>query len=215
MQNIPKACPLCQHTHIEFYFSDPRNYFQCQNCHLVFVDSSEHLSEVDEKERYDLHENNPEDDGYLQFLKKLTNPLAERLPSHSHGLDFGCGPAPTVSLILEALGHKVDCFDKYYANTPSLLTQHYDFVTSTEVLEHLREPREEIQRLISTLKPNGYLGIMTKLLPPFDKFANWHYKRDLTHICFYSDSTFEWLAKEWDLSLEIIGNDVVILQSGN
>jgi len=75
----------------------------------------------------------------------------------------------------------------------------YDFVTSTEVLEHLREPREELQRLTRMLRPNGYLGIMTKLLPPFEKFADWHYKRDLTHICFYSESTFEWVAAYWDL----------------
>jgi hypothetical protein len=117
--------------------------------------------------------------------------------------------------MLEALGHKVKCYDKYYANDASLLTQSYDFVTSTEVLEHLREPREELQRLTGMLRPNGYLGIMTKLLPPLNKFAGWHYKREITHICFYSDSTFEWVAAHWDLSLEIIGNDVVILQSGN
>ena len=211
----PAGCPLCHQTRIEFYFSDPRNYWQCENCQLVFVDSSEHLNESDEKERYDLHENDFEDDGYLKFLNKLIKPLSERLPSNSQGLDFGCGPGPTVSLMLEALGHQVKCFDKYYANNIALLTRDYDFVTSTEVLEHLREPKEELQRLTRMLRPKGYLGIMTKLLPPFEQFANWHYKRDPTHICFYSDSTFEWIAEHWDLSLEIIGNDVVILQSGN
>lgn len=215
MQNTPLACPLCQYNKIEFYFEDTRSYWQCDNCQLVFVAPSEHLNEADEKERYDLHENNADDEGYLHFLNKLIKPFSERLPAGSQGLDFGCGPGPTVSLMLEELGHKVECYDKYYANDVSLLAKSYDFVTSTEVLEHLREPREELQRLTRMLRPNGYLGIMTKLLPPFEKFADWHYKRDLTHICFYSERTFEWVADYWDLSLEIIGNDVVILQSGN
>ena len=215
MQSTPVACPLCQHEQIEFYFADSRTYWQCGQCQLVFVATSEHLNETEEKERYDLHENNADDEGYVQFLNRLVKPFSERLSEGSHGLDFGCGPGPTVSLMLEDLGHTVECFDKYYANNVSLLTQKYDFVTSTEVLEHLREPRAELQRLISMLRPKGYLGIMTKLLPPFERFSNWHYKRDLTHICFYSDSTFEWVAEHWNLSLEIIANDVVILQSGN
>lgn len=213
MQHTPTSCPLCRQHAITFFFADSRSYWQCADCQLVFVDTSEHLNERQEKERYDLHENNANDQGYLNFLNKLILPLSKKLPTGSKGLDFGCGPGPTVSLMLEALGFSVDCYDKYYANDVSLLSNQYDFVTSTEVLEHLREPSVELQRLIGLLRPNGYLGIMTGLMPPIEKFANWHYKRDLTHICFYSNSTFEWIAEHWDLSLEIIGNDVVILHS--
>jgi len=215
MNQAPATCPLCQHDHIEFYSADTRSYWQCANCQLVFVGSAEHLTEADEKARYDHHNNDPDDPRYRAFLNRLVEPLSGRLPPDSEGLDFGCGPGPTVSVMLEALGHKVACFDKYYANTPSLLMQQYDFVTSTEVLEHLREPGKELQRLISMLKPAGFLGVMTKLLPPTEQFANWHYKKDPTHICFYAESTFEWIAAQWDLSLEIIANDVVILRSGN
>ena len=181
----------------------------------MFVDSSEHLSELEEKLRYDLHENNSEDEGYRQFLNHLVNPLSQRLQSESCGLDFGCGPGPTVSLMLEEMGHTVECFDKYYANAPALLNKSYDFITSTEVLEHLREPDVELEKLIGMLKPRGYLGVMTKLRPTNDKFANWHYIRDSTHICFYADTTFEWIAEKWNCSLEIFGNDVAILQLGN
>ncbi len=216
MRQPPKACPLCQNNSNEFYYADSRNYWQCSNCDLVFVSASEHLSESEEKSRYDFHENDSNDPGYRAFLGRLINPLSECLPKASEGLDFGCGPGPTVSVMLEEQGHTVACYDKYYANTPALLGQKYDFVTSTEVLEHLREPREEIERLIGMLKSEGYLGIMTKLLPPTQQqFANWHYKKDPTHICFYADSTFEWIASHWNLSLKVIGRDVLILQSGN
>lgn len=215
MQQTPSICPLCQHSQVEYYFSDARTYWQCQNCDLVFVGSSEHLNELDEKARYDLHENDSDDLGYRQFLNRLVLPLSKRLTPSSVGLDFGCGPGPTVSIILEELGHQVSCFDKYYANNPSLLTLTYDFITSTEVLEHLREPSVELQKLINMLKPKGYLGIMTNLLPSKKRFADWHYKKDATHICFYADTTFEWVAEQWNLSLEIIEIDVVILRLGN
>jgi len=215
MSELSSACPLCRHHSPTFYFSDIRNYWQCINCHLVYVDASEHLTESEEKSRYDFHENDPNDANYRAFLNRLVAPLAARLPTSSHGLDFGCGPGPTVSVMLQELGHEVACFDKYYANVPQVLEQQYDFITSTEVLEHLREPRGEIQRLIDMLRPAGYLGIMTKLLPPAEQFASWHYKKDPTHICFYADDTFEWIADHWNLSLDIVARDVVILQSGN
>ena len=215
MNQVPATCPLCQQDHIGYYSADTRSYWQCANCQLVFVESAEHLTEVDEKTRYDHHNNNPDDPRYREFLNRLVGPLSDRLQPNSEGLDFGCGPGPTVSVMLEELGHKVACFDKYYANTPRLLNKSYDFITSTEVLEHLREPRVELLRLIDMLKPAGFLGIMTMLQPPSEQFASWHYKKDPTHICFYAESTFEWIAAEWDLSLEIIESDVVILQSGN
>jgi len=215
MNQHPAGCPLCQHTHLELHFSDVRNFWQCANCDLVFVDSSEHLTDPGEKERYDYHENDPNDPHYRAFLNRLVLPLSERLPEHSQGLDFGCGPGPTVSVLLVEHGHEVACFDKFYANDPAVLIKSYDFITLTEVLEHLREPREELEQLMSMLKPGGYLGIMTKLLPPAEQFPTWHYKRDLTHIGFYADSTFEWIAEQWGLSLEIIASDVIILRSGN
>lgn len=215
MQTPPTICPLCEHNRIDFYFADARSFWQCENCQLVFVAASEHLSEFYEKERYDFHENDSTDPGYRAFLNRLIKPLSERLDGGSEGLDFGCGPGPTVSIMLEELGHKVACFDKFYANKPELLDQRYDFITSTEVIEHLSEPRLELERLAGLLKPSGYFGIMTKLLPPADQFANWHYKKDLTHICFYAERTFEWIAAQWDLSLEILDVDVIILRSGN
>ncbi|MGB1310710.1 MAG: class I SAM-dependent methyltransferase [Leucothrix sp.] len=211
----PAQCSLCEHKHLKLYFSDIRHYWQCERCALVAVNAHEHLSEVDEKARYDLHENDPNDAGYRRFLNRLVEPLSQRLSKGSQGLDFGCGPGPTVSLLLAEQGHQTACYDKYYANHPALLSRSYDFITTTEVLEHLREPGRELTRLIELLKPGGYLGIMTKRLPTLAQFPRWHYKQDPTHICFYADSTFEWIAEHWALSLEIIDNDVVILQAGN
>ena len=216
MTESPAYCPLCDDRHISHYFQDDqRDYWQCKNCKLVFVAGNQHMNEADEKQRYDLHNNSIDDAGYCAFLGKLLEPLSRRLPEAATGLDFGCGPGPTLSLLLEQRGFKVSCYDKYYADDESLLEKQYDFITSTEVLEHLREPKQVLERLISNLKPQAYLGVMTQLLPAASQFSKWHYKKDQTHICFYSDDTFKWIAERWGLALEILDKDVIILQRGN
>ncbi|RVU81755.1 class I SAM-dependent methyltransferase [Leucothrix sargassi] len=206
------ACPLCESQSTTLYFRDQRDYLQCGHCDLVFVPADQHVTETAEKARYDEHENSIDDEGYCNFLRQLLTPLGERLPEGAKGLDFGSGPGPTLPILMAEQGFDVVCYDKYYAADESLLEKRYDFITSTEVIEHLRDPREVLEKLINMLKPNAHLGIMTSLLPPFEKFANWHYKRDVTHIVFYSDKTFEWIANTWGLELEILQRDVIILK---
>ena len=83
---------------------------------------------------------------------------------------------------------------------------------ATEVVEHLHDPQTELERLRHCLAAGGHLGIMTKLVLDRSAFAGWHYKHDLTHVCFFSQPTFRWLAHKWDASLTFIGKDVILLQ---
>ncbi len=177
--------------------------------------SKHYLSEKDEQEIYSRHENSPLDIRYRQFLSRLLNPLIKKIQPNSVGLDFGSGSGPTLSVMLEELGHQMSIFDKFYCNDSKAFEKKYDFITSTEVIEHLKKPGFEVKRLLELIEPNGYLGIMTKFASDLDHFISWHYKNDPTHICFYSLETFDWIAKEYDLSFEITGIDVVIFQKNN
>lgn len=207
------CCPLCLSEHIVDYFQEKhRDYLSCENCGLVFVPQQFHLSQVDEQAQYDLHENNPDDTGYRKFLNRLADPLFERLPANSQGLDFGCGPGPCLSVMLEEQGHQVDLYDLFYADNRAVFERDYDFITATEVIEHLSQPMTELQRLWKLLKPGGYLGLMTKLVADADKFANWHYKTDPTHISFFSAQSFEYLGEQWGSKPVFIGADVIIFQ---
>ena len=204
-------CPLCSFQEKETYFEDNRSYFQCGNCQLVFVPRGQHLSSQEEKEIYDLHENSLEDLGYRNFLSRLASPLLQILKPQSKGLDFGCGPGPALSEMIKEQGHTVLLYDKYYAPDETVLETSFDFITATEVIEHLSHPGEVIEKLLGLLKPGGVLGIMTKLVKDQEAFSTWHYKNDQTHISFFSVETFKWVQKKWNLDLEIIGNDVIIL----
>ena len=207
-----QLCPLCLGADRaeSYYRGNGRDYFQCRTCQLVYVPSDQFLSAVDEKAAYDLHQNSPDDPRYRQFLSRLFVPMQSRLSPGSRGLDFGSGPGPTLSVMFEEAGHPMSIYDRFYARDPSVLKQPYDFITATEVLEHLHQPRQELDRLWDLLKPGGSLGIMTKLVRDRAAFARWHYKNDLTHVRFFSRPTFEWLAGQWYAELAFAGDDVVL-----
>jgi hypothetical protein len=207
------TCPLCGTTGaITIYKDESREYRQCSACRLVFVPSNLFLSFENEKERYDYHQNSPDDPEYRGFLGRLFAPLLERLEPGSRGLDFGSGPGPTLSIMFSEAGFPTEIYDCFYAEAPEAFERIYDFITASEVVEHMREPCIELDRLWSILKPGGWLGIMTCLLPAEQLFKEWHYKNDDTHICFFSRPTFEWLATRWRAEIVFPDRDVVLFR---
>ena len=211
-------CPLCRSPELTHFYSDQRrHYLLCQCCHLISVPDRFHLVAEDEKAQYDLHQNSPDDSGYRKFLSRLADPLLSRLEPNSVGLDFGSGPGPCLSLMMEEMGHTVSLYDLYYADNAAVFERQYQFITATEVVEHLASPGRELQRLWNLLLPGGYLGLMTKLVESTDKegrdrFAGWHYKIDPTHISFFSEATFYYLGRQWGSTPQFIGADVIIFQ---
>ena len=206
-------CPLCFSADTGQFSQDKlRDYLRCTQCQLVFVPKQFHLNTVDEQAQYDHHENDPNDSGYRKFLSRLADPLLQRLPTNSQGLDFGCGPGPCLPVMLEEQGHSVELYDLYYADNRQVFDRQYDFITATEVVEHLSQPMDELARLWGMLKPGGYLGLMTKLVTDADKFSSWHYKTDPTHISFFSVESFEYLGEQWSSKPVFIDADVIIFQ---
>ncbi len=206
------SCLLCSSPVKNYHQDKNRTYFQCTNCQLVFVDPKAFISEQEEKARYDLHQNSPNDRGYCNFLSRICDPIVSRLPKGSYGLDFGCGPGPTLPKMFEKLGYLMAIYDPFYANDKSVLEIEYDFVTATEVIEHLKNPKLSLNTMWCCIKPGGYLGIMTNLVPNKELFANWYYISDKTHICFYSKETFFWLSNQWHSEPIFVQEDVVIFQ---
>jgi len=98
-------CPLCREETIEKFYQDRRrDFFVCGRCQLVFVPPEQLLSEPEEKAAYDCHQNSPTDPEYRRFLSRLFLPLRDRIAPESHGLDFGSGPGPTLSIMFEEIG---------------------------------------------------------------------------------------------------------------
>lgn len=237
---------MCEHPNLSHFHTDKRrDYFQCEQCHLVFVPPSQHLNADDEKAEYDKHQNELHDVGYLRFLSRVALPMLNKLElphlaeqfgqlaqhepnqptpndqrtpnnlavdnSELVGLEFGCGPGPALATELQRLGLTIELYDLYYHNDPQKLSNQYDFVTCTEVVEHFNTPKKDIETLFALVKPDGVLGIMTKLVINQEKFSQWHYKNDQTHVAFFSQETFHFLAKKYGFDVEFEGNDVILL----
>jgi len=207
-------CPLC-FGKTRYFHSDPqRDYHRCVVCLLIFADPASHLSAEKEKAVYDQHQNSPDDVGYRRFLSRLTEPLLPRLRPGDNGLDFGCGPGPTLALMLTESGNPCVNYDPYYRPDVSLLDRQYDFVTCSEVVEHFNQPRSSWRQLLQLVRPGGWLAVMTKRASGSpEAFSRWHYKNDPTHVVFYGEATFAYLARQGGFSLEFAGADVVLMQS--
>lgn len=208
-----KHCILCDQSGVKKYHqNDLYTYLKCDNCDLIFAHPEERLPPSDEKIRYHLHENDPDDSEYRTFLSQLFTPMNERIESGSKGLDYGSGPGPTLHLMFEEEGHKMKVYDPFFAKYAENLDRKYDFITCTETAEHFYHPGQEFKKLWSLLKPGGILGIMTHLRPLDEPFADWYYIREDTHVALYSRRTFHWLSDHLRAELEIIGDRVILLE---
>lgn len=209
---MTETCPLCFSQQTADFFSDnKREYLQCNHCKLVFVPKRFHLNNEQEKAEYDKHQNSVDDFGYRNFLSRLATPLMDELESEANGLDFGCGKGPALMAMFEEQGFNMQGYDLYYRNDTSVLGSCYDFITLTEVIEHLASPNSLLKQLWAILNERGNLGVMTKLVIDKEAFAKWHYKNDPTHIAFYSVATFEFMADWLNAGLKQVASDAIIL----
>ncbi|MFT5728098.1 MAG: hypothetical protein ACI8PB_002250 [Desulforhopalus sp.] len=206
------GCPLCSGETVFFHQDFVRQYNRCAICKLVFVPEPFHVTPEREKQEYDLHENNCEDEGYLRFLSRFSDPFVKTLKDQKNGLDFGCGPGPALAGLIEQHGHSVALYDPLYRNDKTVLSKEYDFVTATEVVEHFRDPAKEFAQLFQMIVSGGYLGIMTKMVKDDAAFKTWHYIRDPTHVAFYSKETFTYIADQFGASVTFVTNDVIFFQ---
>jgi SAM-dependent methyltransferase len=183
-------------------------FWHCTVCELVFRDPSQYLTQEAEAARYRTHRNSLDDPRYLDFLDRLAAPMSERLAPGARGLDYGCGPVGGMAALLEPRGFETRSWDPlFHPNDATSTPGAYDFVTCSEVLEHLPLPNTQLDHMASLLRPGGQIGIMTQFRGEIEQFATWHYRRDPTHVCFYSAATMRWIAKQrgWQVELPADG----------
>lgn len=182
-----------------------RVYYSCAVCGVTFLDPAQRLSGAEERERYGLHWNEPDDPGYRRFLNILAQPLLTMLEPGARGLDYGCGPEPVLAAMLRGAGHPMAVFDPFFFNDSGPLEKTYDFVSCTEAVEHFYRPHEEFQTFDRLLKPGGLLAVMTNFRKDTVDFSTWYYRRDPTHVVFYRERTMHYLARRfgWTCTLPV------------
>ncbi len=162
-----------------------------------------------------MHQNGFDSLGYVkmfeEFIEKSIVPYEENIKSV---LEFGCGSGPVLAELLERKGLVVDIYDLYFYPKKVYEGKMYDLITSTEVFEHLKEPLKILKLLVEHTNESGYIVLMTKFPPKEDEsFLAWWYRRDPTHISFFTPKSFEIMAKMVGLKvLKIIDKNIVVFQ---
>lgn len=199
------TCKLCGHaTRTIHQHSFNIDFHYCNHCEFLFKDPKDYITKAAEKEIYDRHENDINDPNYQAFFEAFIEPsLLPFVKKDAIGLDFGSGPAPVLAQLLKhKYGFTMDIYDLFYHNLP-LERAHYDFITCTEVIEHIDDPDGLMARFHELLVTGGILSVMTMFHRKDDAFfQNWHYMRDMSHISFFTEKTMVYLAHKH--SFEIV-----------
>lgn len=186
------SCPVCRFE--GHFFSElpdkGRSFLLCPECSLVYQESTSLPDAHEEKNRYELHKNNPEDKGYTRWLQSFIDQGVTPWYRGGSVLDFGSGPRPVLTGMLQNQGFDVFCYDPFFApRWPEEET--FSLILLCEVLEHIHDPVSAFRRLFESADEGAFLSIKTLFLPSMDKmaFKNWWYKEDPTHIRFFSPSS--------------------------
>ncbi|MDO6823857.1 class I SAM-dependent methyltransferase [Marinobacter sp. 1_MG-2023] len=205
------ACSVCGQGRLtRFRAVQGREYLRCPHCEATIMAQANWLTSEEEQTVYNLHDNDPADPGYRAFLNKLVVPLLECIQPGALGLDFGCGPGPALAGMLREAGMEVKLYDPFFYPSQAALGRQYDFITCTEVVEHLHRPAKVLRQLDGLLKPGGWLGVMTCFQTCDERFDNWHYRRDPTHVVFYREKTLAQIADHLGWVLSVPRKDVAI-----
>ena len=206
-------CIVCKNQEaVDFKNIKQKRYWKCSYCEAIFLDKEFYLSSNDEYKHYLTHNNDVNDPRYKQFLSNLMLPLIDRIKLNSIGLDYGCGPGPALSLMLQEKGYQMFNYDPFFHFKKRNLLKKYDFICCTETVEHFHNPFGEFTRFNELLNNNGTIGIMTNFHSEQDIFENWYYIKDPTHVVFYNKKTFQIIAKIFDWDSEFLGNNLVFLK---
>lgn len=210
---VPVDCPVCRSPATRpFLTIQGRDYWACATCEARFLEPRQRPTRAEECRQYRLHENDPQDLRYRRFLARLADPLLARLAPRASGLDYGCGPGPALAEMLREAGHRVALYDPIFYPDPAPLQRRFDFVTCTEAIEHFHSPADEIERFDRLIKPGGWLALMTCFQTDDARFADWHYRRDPTHVVFYRAATIRHIAASRGWTCDIPVKDVALLQ---
>jgi 2-polyprenyl-3-methyl-5-hydroxy-6-metoxy-1,4-benzoquinol methylase len=210
-------CKICKNdTKMIQDKAQQKAYNICKNCQAIMLQDDFFVTNDREKAQYENHNNTFQSKGYVKmfedFLDFFWNDLDE---NKINALDFGSGPGPVLSQILEKKGLQVDIYDKFYQPKKVFTNKQYDLITSTEVFEHLQNPFATLSLLKKHLKKDGMIAIMTLFHDNNEEnFLKWWYRRDPTHILFYTPKTFEVLARM--CGLKVLKHDnkrVIVLTS--
>lgn len=194
-------CPVCDQQNLSSLSSHERPFHHCRDCDYIFQNPESRLQRPQEEARYLEHNNDLEDPRYLKYLEKTWSQVESPKPG-AFVLDYGCGPARGLEAVLRDSEFRVASYDPIF--WPRDLEQEFgkvDVLFCSEVIEHIYEPAKIFSQWNQLLKPDGVITLRTGFHPGADNMSDWWYASDETHIGFFNETTFEFIAEKWGWTL--------------
>ena len=190
------SCNLCRSNDVRCVATKgKRSFYHCPHCQLISVPSSQHLSLLEEKERYSHHENCADNPDYVGYLTEFSSELDRISVNQPSILDFGSGHEYVLTRVLREKGFCCAPYDPLYNLGLENLAVKYDIVVLCETIEHLRDLQAEIKLINRLCKPEGYVLIRTRFYPDKNAMATWWYALDETHVNFFNGRSLEYVAR--------------------
>ena len=196
------SCPVCSASaHVIVDEKTSITYHCCTACDYWCKAPEHHPTLPEQKPRYDLHENDPDDPGYRAYFQRFLDWVLPQVTTQGRALDFGSGASDLLATMLSEAGFDATRYDPIYHPDTGYRGDHYDLIVSTEVFEHLSDPMAVFAHLADRLAPGGYLALQTQFHPDdAAAFLRWYYRLDPTHIGFFTPRTFQKMARQQGLA---------------
>jgi 2-polyprenyl-3-methyl-5-hydroxy-6-metoxy-1,4-benzoquinol methylase len=174
-----RRCPICSRTQLTILRVLHRVaavFFRCEICGHRFADTTQ-ACKSDFQAAYDDSYSGFSEDPVFQWLaRSQLQAVFQIRKSNGRILDVGCGNG---AFLAEAktFGYDVVGIDSSQAAvtltkerqipavagdfTKAEFSDHFDFITMWDVIEHLQDPRAFVERSLELLKPGGFLVIKT------------------------------------------------------
>ena len=208
-------CHICnQATESFVHEKTDITYYHCKVCEYIFKSPKCYQDLDSQKERYNLHTNDEEDEGYKAYFQRFLDFALPLVGKPKTALDFGCGASSILSNMLDREGVDCDYYDPIYHPNTLNDSKKYELIVSTEVFEHLHQPRDVFESLLGRLEKGGFLALQTQFHPnDIEAFKKWYYHQDPTHIVFFTAQTFKVLCEEYGVGfVQDNGKNMLLIQ---
>ncbi len=181
-------------------------YYHCKSCEFIFKSPECYQNIEAQKTRYDLHENDEDHPGYRAYFERFLDYVLPLVGAPKSALDFGCGRSTLLASLTEERGIECAYYDPIYHPDTLYDSKKYELILSTEVFEHLHQPKVVFESLLERLEEGGYLALQTQFHPnDKEAFKKWYYHQDPTHIVFFRPQTFKVLSEMY--GCEFVGDN--------
>jgi 2-polyprenyl-3-methyl-5-hydroxy-6-metoxy-1,4-benzoquinol methylase len=200
-------CKICNSTSIHFLdstiFKEKQKiaYYKCSSCGFIQTEEAYWLekaySSVIAKTDIGLISRNI-------IFSNLTETMLDHFFSDTKkALDYGAGFGMFVRIMRDKgyhfLWHDDYCQNLFAETFEGTLTEKYDVLTAYEVFEHLPNPIETLEKLLSL---SDTIIFSTVLNDGIEDFDTWWYRAEASgqHISFHSTQSLQFLAKKYNLN---------------